>query len=156
MKRTPLKRSKIPLKSSKLRSLRINGISDVSTLKREIQALLREFVIKRDGGCVLRHYPETGACDSVLQAEHLVSRARSQFYADTRNVICVCRRHHIFWKPQNSQRYWKLIEQILGPKRWKWYELAEATKTPYHMALGDWKITKTVLKNEISLLGNDP
>src|SRR5713226_824439 len=47
MKRTPL------LQSSK---------SPVALCKARIQASLREITIKRDGGCVLRHYPEAGNC----------------------------------------------------------------------------------------------
>ena len=36
--------------------------SDTALIKDEIQDLLREGAIKRDGGCILRHYPETGEC----------------------------------------------------------------------------------------------
>lgn len=149
MRRTPLKRSKTPLKRSRLR---VNGVSDVSSIKREIQALLRELVILRDGGCVLRFSPETGQCSDILQAEHLISRANSKFYADPRNIVCLCQRHHIFWKPQNSRLYWQLIAKVIGDQRQQWLELAEQDKTPCHKNLSDWKIDKAVLQQEIRRL----
>jgi hypothetical protein len=40
--------------------LRRKGQSETAKCKDRIQALLREIAIQRDGGCVLRHYPEEG------------------------------------------------------------------------------------------------
>lgn len=135
--------------TTRRRAIRVNGVSSVSVIKREIQALLRACAQKRDLGCVLAQYPETGACAGPLQAEHLRSRQHSNTYADMRNIVCLCQRHHIFWKPQNSRLYWNLIEKIIGPARWDWYLRAEADNKPYHMTSGDWKLTKIALEQEL-------
>lgn len=131
MRRTPLRRQ---------------GKSPLAIIKRRIQALLRELVTLRDGGCVLRRYGEAGMCSGPLQAEHLISRTNSKTFADPRNIVCLCQRHHIFWKPQNSRRYWELIEQVLGPIRWGWMKLAEMDKTPYRV---DWALEELALRQEI-------
>jgi hypothetical protein len=46
---------KTPLKTKT--RLRIKGISETAELKDEIQCLVRDIVIIRDGGCILRNYP---------------------------------------------------------------------------------------------------
>lgn len=78
--------------------------------KDRIQALLREIVIGHDGGCILRHYPEAGACggyrkegELILQAEHLNTRERNISYGDMRNIVCLCRHHHGQWKPKKRR-----------------------------------------------------
>ena len=126
--------------------LRKQGKSDTAKIKRNIQALLRSFAISRDGGCVLRNYPETGACSEILQAEHLVSRQHSKYFGDTRNIVCLCQRHHIFWKPTNSRQYWELIEKIIGKERWEWVKLAEQDKHPWKP---DWKLVELEILQKI-------
>lgn len=128
--------------------LRVAGKSDTATVKREIQALLREYAIARDGGCVLKD-KGAGVCAGPLQAEHLVSRANSASFGDMRNIICLCQRHHIFWKPQNSRLYWELVEEIIGPERWAWIKRVEADKRPYKM---DWCLIKVALEQEVRKL----
>jgi hypothetical protein len=52
-------------------NLRIKGISDTSTLKEEIQDLVRAIVIVRDGGCILKNmsgYPNRGTEDWASSA----------------------------------------------------------------------------------------
>lgn len=139
--------------------IRVVGHSDTSDLKADIQALLRKIVIIRDGGCILRHYPETGACGPkrqdgklVLQAEHLNSRTHSATFADLRNIVCLCQRHHGYWKPQNSRRYWEIIEKHLGPKHWTWLKMMEADKRAHK---ADWKLAKVVLEQELAKLKNE-
>lgn len=125
--------------------------------KKRIQALLRELVIKRDGGCVLRDYEQTGECGGyapkaghlILQAEHLVSRARSVSYGDPRNVICLCQRHHGYWKEQNSRLYWEIVQDIIGPDRWAYVKRVEADHKPYPMATNDWLKVEVALKQDI-------
>lgn len=127
MKRTGFKPK--PRKTLKRTRIRVAGHSTTSELKREIQALLREIVIKRDGGCWLRHYPESGACggrrgdgELILQAEHLHTRSNAASFSDPRLVVCICQRHHIYWKPQHSHRYNELAEKFIGKERamlWK-------------------------------------
>jgi hypothetical protein len=148
LRRTELKRKvglkrKAPLgRGSGLKRtgrLRKASKSPVAATKRRIQALLRLRVIERDGGCLLRGIEGVGACSQVLQAEHLVSRANSASYGDLRNVICLCQRHHIFWKPQNSRLYWELIEMKIGPERWEYVKVTEADRTPHRMTAWDWQ-----------------
>jgi len=97
-------------------TLRNSGKSEVSQCKKRIQALLRRLAIERDQGCVLRHYqdmlpPSYLGCSEVLQAEHLHTRGSSGSFGDMRNIVCLCHRHHIFFKPQHSQLYWEIIEK---------------------------------------------
>src|SRR5258708_34851868 len=97
MKRTPLHKK---------------GQSEVALCKDRIQDLLRAIVIKRDGTCFLVNYPQAGGCGGVtkmgvliLQADHLITRAHSATYGDSRNVVCVCKNHHFFWKKRNPHAY---------------------------------------------------
>ena len=127
------------------------GKHPVAQAMKRIQALLRQIVIIRDGGCVLRLYPETGACSGPLQAEHLNSRTHAHTFGDTRNIVCLCQRHHIFWKPQNSRRYWEIIQIIIGKTRWAWLKLAEADHSPHKV---DWAAQEIALQYELSKLTN--
>jgi hypothetical protein len=54
----------------------------------------------------MRNTPEAAACGEYRQDGEL---------RDLR--LGLCQRHHIFWKPQQSEPYWKLIKQIIGPVR---------------------------------------
>src|SRR6266481_491384 len=123
------------------------GKSDFSKTKRRIQSLLRQIAILRDKNCVLNRYSITGACSGPFQAEHLASRSISISYGDMRNIVLLCQRHHIFWKPQNSRMYWELIEQIIGPVRWNYIKLVEADKKPYKM---DWLLVEVSLQHQLS------
>lgn len=150
MKRTPLKRSSKPLKRTKLRLV---GHSTTSELKIEIQALLRQIVIKRDGGCVLRNYPETGACggyrkdgELILQAEHLHTRSNAASFADTRLVICLCSRHHIFYKPQHADEYYKIVRKHIGTIRSILLDRVQQDYSPHKV---DLKMEKIALEQEL-------
>lgn len=123
------------------------GTSESSKSKRRIQALLREIAIKRDGGCILRIV--LGGCNAVLQAEHLLTRSNTATFGDTRNIVCLCSYHHIFWKPKNSKQYWELIEQHIGPTRWAWLKLAEEDKSPHKV---DLKLVEIALQRELEQL----
>lgn len=140
MKKTPLNRSQKPLQRTKLRLV---GVSDSATLKRDIQALLRAIAIRRDGGCILRGH---GHCTEILQAEHLITRTNSRTFADMRNIVCLCTYHHLFFKKQHSQLYWELIEQKIGPTRWGWYKMARDDRTYFKP---DWKLAKLALTEEL-------
>lgn len=133
-----------PLKRTKLRAI---GIGSAATQKRRIQKLLREIVMVRDGGCIFRLV--LGNCSGPLQAEHLNSRVHAHTFGDTRNIVCLCQYHHIFWKPSNGRLYWELIEQHLGKKQWAWLKLAEANRAPHKM---DWTLIELVLQNELKAL----
>jgi len=133
----------------------------VPEVKKEIQALLRRAVVARDGGCVLRHYPgQAGACGGyakvqgylILQAEHLVTRASSRYYDDLRNVVCLCQRHHIHFKPQHSRKYWSLIRQIVGEERWNWVEAADNDKSPFRRVAQEWRVARDALAAKVTEL----
>ncbi len=138
MKRSPLRRkSKSPSAKAKDR----------------IQGLIREKVIERDGGCVLRHYDEAGECymyrsdgELILQAEHLNGRANSVSYAELDNIVCLCKGHHFFFKKRQPALYWVLIRKHLGEKRWKKVEKWILDKTPHHMVTADWLEIEEKLK----------
>lgn len=162
MKRSWLKR-KTELKAKKpwnppktaLRrtKIRVVGHSDTAELKKEIQAILRDMAIIIDGGCVLRHYPEAGACSGyrkdgelILQAEHLITRGNTATFGDMRNIVCLCRHHHGHFKPQESLLYWDLIKRYVGKTRWAWIERARADRSPHKI---DLKLLKIVLEQDL-------
>lgn len=127
--------------------------------KRRIQALLRELAIKRDGGCFLRSFPEAGSCGGygpksgilILQAEHLVSRARSVSFGDMRNVVCICLRHHGYFKEQSGRLYWELVERYIGPERWAWIKRVEVDTRPYPMGIYEWGKIEMALNEELKM-----
>lgn len=150
MKRTPLKRSNKPLKRTKLR---IAGHSSTSEIKKEIQELLRQICLIRDGGCVLRHYHEAGNCGGfrndggvIYQAEHLVTRENTATFGDIRNCVILCRNHHMFFKPQHSSLYWELIRKHIGEERWTWMIAMRDDWRPHK---ADWKLVKLVLEQDL-------
>lgn len=131
---------------SRKKGLRKMGKSPLSVVKAQIQAKLRERVIARDGGCILRHYPEAGDCggfrndgDLILQAEHLNGRANSVSYAELENIVCLCQYHHIFYKKQNNARYWVLIRRHVGEDRWRKIEGWIMDRTAHHVTTGEWR-----------------
>jgi hypothetical protein len=96
-RRTPL-RSYTGLKT--YTPLAKKGKSDVALIKDDIQAYCRDIVILRDGGCIFRNEPGH-VCSGfakdghlILQADHLITRANSATYADTRLIVCVCKGIH--------------------------------------------------------------
>lgn len=124
------------------------GKSEASVLKREIQALLRAVVIKRDKGCILRKLRRCG--DSVLQADHLITRANSATYADSRLVVCVCRPCH-FWKKFHKEEYDALVKTILSKERVELWERCEKDSwRPKRTTSMDWRLAIAVLKQDLS------
>ena len=152
MKRSYFKRKEYkPMKRTRLR---VAGTSTTAELKREIQETLRQIAIKRDKVCVLSKCPQAGECgkernkndEPILQAEHLNSRSNTATFGDMRNIVLLCKYHHIFWKPKNSQLYWELIEAIIGNERWEWYQRVRDDKRAYKV---DLKLTLIALKQEL-------
>lgn len=161
-RRTPLK-TRTPLisngKALRRSALRKVSKDDVPQCKGRIQGILREIVILRDGGCVLRHYPEAGACggyrndgELILQGEHLNTRSRNISFAESKNIVCLCKHHHLHFKPQYSQLYWELIERHIGPKRWAWYKRVRDDQRTYHCTLWDWQKMEIGLTQELQAL----
>lgn len=162
LKRTPLRsRSgfrKIPRGATigmRRSPLRKKSKSEVAQAKDRIQALLRKLAIKRDGGCVLRHYREMLPhqylnCNETLQAEHLNTRGSSGSFGDMRNIVCLCERHHIFFKPQHSQLYWEIIEKHLGSDGWAYYKKIRDDYSAHPMKLWDWLKLEMALTQELN------
>ena len=120
----------------------MRGTSETSVLREKAQELLRQIAFARDGVCVMSNYPETGKCggyrkdgELILQAEHLLSRSNSATFGDMRNIVLLCKYHHIFWKPKNSLLYWKLIPKIIGRKRWLWLQRCREDRTAHKIDL---------------------
>jgi len=134
MKRTPLaKQSKSP----------------VAVIKRRIQALCREIVIKRDKGCLLRNKRHCGGeiGKAVLQADHLVTRANSATYGDTRLIVCLCRPCHGGFKQWHKEEYDALVRTILPKERVELWDRALADMhRPQKM---DWQLVEIALKKEL-------
>ena len=135
--------------------LRKKGKSDISKIKDRIQKLLTAIVRLRDGGCILRNYPEAGACSGYTAADHLITRSRSVSYGDTRNVLCVCQRHHIYWKPINPLLYSSIIKRHLDEKTFNWLERTQLDGKTYSFTLWDWTKIEISLKQELLKLSPD-
>lgn len=137
----------------------LNWQSTKATKKR-IQAVLRQIVIKRDGGCLLRNSPETGKCGGygpksgllILQAEHLHTRANSASFGDTRLVICLCLRHHGYYKPQHSDEYYKIVRELIGKERSALLTRVQEDRGAHRMYTSDWLMLESVLEKELSAL----
>lgn len=128
--------------------------SETALIKKEIQALLRELVMRRDGGCILRHvnnydFLEGGRigippdrrisdvpqCNGyakdghlILQADHLLTRANGATYADPRLVVCLCKGHHGWKSVGNNMRkahYDQIVRKLIEPERVALWEACE-------------------------------
>ena len=151
-----MKRGK-PLRRSLLQKISTDTTPET---KHRIQALLRALAIRRDGGCILRHYSEAGSCggyrndgELILQAEHLVTRSNGISYGDMRNIVCLCSHHHGHFKPQHGRLYWELVERHVGPKRWEWFKRVEEAHRNHRanrMGLWEWQKIEYALKQELS------
>lgn len=160
MKRSgPLQR-RTPLKSKTC--IRVKGISETADLKDEIQRLVREIVITRDGGCILdRHYPDIPPCNGyrkdgqlILQADHLITRANSATFADTRLIVTLCKGHH-GWKSVGSNarkaQYDAIVKTILPAERVQLWERCEADSwRPHRTGAYDWRLALTALRQELA------
>ena len=134
------------------------GQSPQSKIKREIQAILREIVIARDGGCIMRHYKneishqyrECGGWrkdgELILQGEHLHTRANASSFSDTRLLICLCQRHHIFYKPQHSDEYYRIVRKHIGKERSKLLTAVQEDRSSHKV---DLMLALVALKQEL-------
>ena len=155
MRRTPLHRYKGFEKSSNpnyRHPLRFSSLAPIAVLKRQIQALLREIVIKRDGGCFVRSLRLCGAnsaSGAILQADHLITRASSATFADSRLVVCVCKLCH-FWKKWHKEEYDRIVRSLLPADRVELWERADLTRYhPTRKDRYDWKLAIVALKQEL-------
>lgn len=155
MKRTGFKnKPRKPLKWSPLlrkTKLRVVGHSTTAELKQEIQDLVRDIVILRDGGCILRNIRRCN--DSVLQADHLITRANSATFADTRLIVCLCRTCHGGFKKWHKEEYDELIKSILPKNRLElWEKCQKDSWRPVRTGAHDWKLAIVGLKAELKKL----
>lgn len=139
--------------------LKLVGDSDTATLKKEIQRLVREIVIKRDGGCVFRKI-KGHRCNGfrndgklILQADHLISRSNSATFGDTRLIVCICKGAH-GWKSVGSNlrknEYDALLKSILPKERVKLWEKCEKESwKPKRTGSYDWKLQILALNQEL-------
>ena len=139
--------------------LKARGTSEFSVLKEEAQELLRQISIIRDGGCVFRNYPETGACggyrkdgELILQFDHLNSRANMISFADSRLGVCSCKRHHFYYKKQYPAKYEEIARKVIGKERCELLDKVRADGRPYKV---DLKLAIIGLKEELRKLQND-
>jgi hypothetical protein len=171
LKRTPLKRNPSDWKASlekrikskknwrqRRTTLRVEGHSEVSEVKREIQAVARDIVIARDGGCILRYKRLCNGVpgEAVLQADHLISRSNSATYADTRLIVCLCRPCHA-WKSLGSNlrknEYDALVKTLLPAERVRLWERCEADSwRAKRTSAYDWQLALVALKQELKAL----
>lgn len=133
--------------------LRRSGVSETALLKKEIQRLVREVVMARDKGCILRKYRHCGGELNtegvVIQADHLISRSNSATYADTRLIVCLCKTCH-GWKHWHEKEYDRLIKTIISKERVVlWDRCEEERWKPKKM---DWKLEALALERELSKL----
>lgn len=136
--------------------MRRQGVSEVAVLKKEIQRLVREIVMRRDGGCILRNIRHCGGeiGQTVIQADHLITRANSATYDDTRLIVCVCRACHGGFKKWHQKEYEALVRTVISPARVKLWDAAERDSwKPTHRVSGDWRISIAALKQELASYG---
>src|SRR3990167_8904588 len=135
--------------------------SPVSQAKKRIQALVRDIVIKRDGGCILRGRKDIAPCNGyradgelILQADHLITRGKNIGFAETRLIVCLCKGHHTAKTFKCKEEYEEIIAELIGPERKElWYKVKKDHK-PYHMVLSDWWKVIVALKQEHEQLLN--
>lgn len=148
MKRTGFKKkATVPLKRTRIR---VAGKSTTAEDKKEIQRLVREIVMKRDGGCVLRKLRNCGGeiGQAVIQADHLITRGNSATFADTRLIVCLCRNCH-GWKHYHEKEYEALVRTILPKQRIQLWDRCEEARQAHRTHKADWKIEILALKQEL-------
>lgn len=150
MRKTALKRGTKQMKRTKLR---VKGHSTTAELKKDIQALLRQIVIKRDGKCQ-RCGVEYGTEGVVFQCDHLISRSNSATYADSRLCVLVCKPCHA-WKSLGSNLRKKEYDQLMRSRLPRervalWETCEERSWEARRTGAFDWKLAKIVLEQELS------
>lgn len=138
--------------------MKLRNHSQTNDVKDEIQDVVRDIVIKRDGGCIAREtdwhtcngYRKDGQL--ILQADHLITRGNAATYADTRLIVCVCKGLH-GWKKWNEKEYETRIRPLLSEERQHLWDKAHAARfQPHRKFTYDWKIELSALKQELSRL----
>jgi hypothetical protein len=161
MKRGGFLKRRTPLKS-KMRTLHARADNDTNRIKDEIQETVRAIVIARDGGCIFRKllyrdFPQCGGFrkdgEPIYQADHLITRANSATFADTRLIVCLCRDHHA-WKSMGGNarkaEYDAIVKKLISPARVALWERAEQDSwRPHRNFTSDWNLELAALKQEL-------
>jgi len=66
-----------------------------------------------------------------------------------RNIVCLCQRHHGYFKQQNGALYWDLIRRHIGEERWAWLQRVIADRKIYPMSANDWVKAEIALQQEL-------
>jgi len=136
------------MKKTKLRQ---TGKSPIAIIKKRIQEILRGIVIIRDKNCVYGQHPEATPCDpSVMQCDHLESRARTSTYADSDACVLVCKKHH-GWKSfaqGNKEVYDRRVREVIGEERWN--RIKEKGKKVVHRVEKEWLEIEIALVDELA------
>lgn len=152
MKRTALR------KVGPNKKIRVAGHPTSKELKADIQALLRQIVIKRDKRCILyglRCHHEYGVDEVVWQAEHLIERSNSATFADHRLVVLVCKNCHGWkhFKKSNHDQYDKWVKSVLPKERVAlWEAMTESKWQAVRTGVFDWKLAKLALEQALRKL----
>lgn len=150
------------LKPLRRTRIRVKGVSTTAELKEEIQGLVREIVMLRDKGCILKNVRcgnEIGMPGIVWQADHLISRSNSATFADTRLIVCICKNCH-GWKSVGSNlrkvEYDELVKKILSKERLALWNRCEVDSWRVNKkGAYDWGLEIVSLKNQLNKLKNE-
>src|ERR1700733_7732113 len=86
----------------------------------------------------------------IFQADHLITRANSATYADTRLIVCLCKGHH-GWKKWHEREYNVLVRTLLSPERVKlWDDCERDSWKPHRVSVYDWQLEEAALKQELA------
>lgn len=137
--------------------IRKKSNSPEALCKERIQALCRQIGLIRDKGCVMRFYPESGACGGyrkdggiIYQFDHLNSRIHAVSFGDPRLGVILCQRHHIYWKPQEPNLFISIVRKHIGPVRAALLDKVQLHRwIPQKM---DWKLVELGLIQELKKL----
>lgn len=130
--------------------MRRKSKTKTAIIKDDIQGLVRQIVMKRDKGCILRHIRHCGGeiGETVIQADHLITRANSATYADTRLIVCICRACH-GWKHWHEKEYDATVRKVLSPEIVKLWDRCEADHQAHKTYKMDWVMEKLALEKEL-------
>lgn len=139
--------------------MRVVGDNDTALKRDDIQALVRLICCIRDGGCVLRNLRHCGGAavvedgkiisNNVIQADHLITRANSATFADTRLIVCLCRNCH-GWKKWNEDEYEDLVKTVISKERVELWERCELDRKAHKAYKADWNLSIIALKRELA------
>jgi hypothetical protein len=85
----------------------------------------------------------------VLQADHLITRANSATFADTRLIVCLCRTCH-GWKKWNEKQYDSLVKTLISKERVElWDKCLKDSWRPIKTGVSDWQLHILALNQEL-------